>query len=125
MAKSKKQRNKFEVLDVDELLLLIDNKNKEVNQIIEKISGLRYLYLNEWNRFDQNSKPDKKAIDSFIKEVEPLYDEYHLMVEELEEIKKQIISITGLREDELKAFRDHWFYTKKLNQARDFIGVAL
>jgi uncharacterized coiled-coil DUF342 family protein len=119
----KKTKTKFEVLDIDELLMAVDERHNKIQKIIERISVLRSDYFHEWNAWEANKKPDLKKITKLISDVEPIYKEYKETYEEINEIKKQIIHITGLKDEELQSLRDFWFYYKKLDQARDFIGI--
>jgi len=119
------KKKKIIKLDIDELMSQFYKAELEVNDIAVILQDKELAVRNEWKKFEAKQVPDIKVIEGIIDEAKPLYERFYLAVEEHHELKNQIINLTGLKEYELIKLKDNWFYNKKLNEAREFVGFAI
>lgn len=105
----------IESLTVTELFLKIQALSLELEtKIIPKLSILRNEYFDEWNKFDDNSKPNAKKIVKAIKTAEPLYKEYLALHDLIRTLKAEISKKTGVKDKDMNQFYEVWNAVRQL-----------
>jgi len=118
-----KVKNRFEKQSLNNLLEALDSSQKDLSTQITLLQTKRNIYVDEFNKFENRGVPNIKNLDKVIKELEPLYKEYHRLGMELFEIKQELVRRTGLKEAELQALYNLWKMSKVLNNCGDGIAI--
>ncbi len=119
----KKIKNTYEIMDLDELISNLKKAETELDVVIPKFKKYQDLVEAEFKKWDMNETPNPKNLEKYIKEQEPIMKEYRATFTKLNDIKKEIIHKTGVKEQELKDFYKFYKFKKILDQLNGFTGV--
>lgn len=120
----KKVKNKYEIMDLDDVIIELKNTESKLDRVIPKFKKYQDLIETEFRKWDMNDTPSIKNIDKYIKEQEPIMKEYRELHKTISKIKAEIIHKTGIKEHELKDFYKFYNFKKVLDQANSFAGIV-
>jgi DNA-binding transcriptional regulator GbsR (MarR family) len=123
MSKVKKLKNIYEGRNIDELFEFLKPIEEEFQDLIDKHNAMHQDIMTELNKWSVGAKPNIKRIEEAIKKQEPGVKRFNELGVKREDIKKEIIKLTGLKEAQLKGFHEFYKFNKTLQQSREPFGV--
>lgn len=118
----KKQTNKYDGRPVDELITLLADQETTMQVEFKEFRKLYEKIQDEFAAWDRKGVPDTKKIVSLTEKATPIFQKYQEKAEERRKILAQLISITGIKEEEMGKFVEFHKYYKKLQQANAFFN---